>query len=244
MDHNPKHAADWQELLRIAQGGSLVVERVRIPEKGIAVEGQFTLPELARLSLEDQVFIVAFLRSHGSIKEMEQTFGVSYPTIKARLNRISGQLQFVETDPSPSRAEILARLKSGEISAEEAIRIWRRSNDSQLRRHRCSYARVANAAALDSAVPVVDSGRPVVADHFSGTGGHRHRRPHQHLAPDRPVLELSVWPAWHRHPRERARQQRARSHSVKVSCPILALFSGERVGNQNSQRARTTGGMQ
>lgn len=122
MDPNPKPAADWQELLRIAQGGSLVVERVRIPEKGIAVEGQFTLPELARLTLEDQVFIVAFLRSHGSIKEMEQTFGVSYPTIKARLNRISGQLQFVETDPSPSRAEILARLKSGEISAEEAIR--------------------------------------------------------------------------------------------------------------------------
>jgi len=53
---------------------------------------------------------------------MEQTFGVSYPTIKARLNRISGQLQFVETDPSPSRADILARLKNGEITAEEAIR--------------------------------------------------------------------------------------------------------------------------
>jgi hypothetical protein len=122
MDTDPKPASDWQELLRIAQGCSLVVERVRIAEKGIAVEGQFTLPELARLSLEDQVFVVAFLRSHGSIKEMEQTFGVSYPTIKARLNRISGLLQFVETDPSPSRAEILARLKAGEIDAEEAIR--------------------------------------------------------------------------------------------------------------------------
>ncbi len=122
MDSTPKPASDWQELLRIAQGGSLIVERVRIPEKGIAVEGEFTLPELARLTLEDQVFIVAFLRSHGSIKEMEQTFGVSYPTIKARLNRISGQLHFVETDPSPSRAEILARLKTGEIAAEEAIR--------------------------------------------------------------------------------------------------------------------------
>jgi hypothetical protein len=122
MDSRSKPCADWQELLRIAQGGSLIVERVRIPEKGIAVEGEFTLPELARLTLEDQVFVVAFLRSHGSIKEMEQTFGVSYPTIKARLNRISGQLNFVETDPSPSRAEVLARLKAGEITAEEAIR--------------------------------------------------------------------------------------------------------------------------
>jgi hypothetical protein len=122
MDSTPKSASDWQDLLRIAQGSPLMVERVRIPEKGIAVEGQFTLPELARLSLEDQVFVVAFLRSHGSIKEMEQTFGVSYPTIKARLNRISGQLQFIETDPSPSRAEVLERLKAGEITADEAIR--------------------------------------------------------------------------------------------------------------------------
>ena len=80
------------------------------------------LPELARLSLEDQVFITAFLRSHGSIKEMEQVFGVSYPTIKARLNRIAGQLEFVDTNPSPSRAEVLERLKSGEIDAAEAIR--------------------------------------------------------------------------------------------------------------------------
>jgi len=122
MHSTPKPASDWQELLRIAQGGSLIIERVRIPEKQIAVEGQFTPPELARLTLEDQVFVVAFLRSHGSIKEMEQTFGVSYPTIKARLNRIAGQLQYVETDPSPSRAEILDRLKAGELTAEEAIR--------------------------------------------------------------------------------------------------------------------------
>jgi hypothetical protein len=122
MESTPKPATDWQELLHFAQGTPLVIERVRMPEKGIAVEGEFTLPELARLSLEDQVFIVAFLRSHGSIKEMEQTFGVSYPTIKARLNRISGLLQFVETDPSPSCADILARLKNGEITADEAIR--------------------------------------------------------------------------------------------------------------------------
>jgi len=125
MPIDPKPASDWQDLLRIAQGSTLVIERVRIPEKEISVEGEFTLPELARLSLEDQVFVVAFLRSHGTIKEMEQTFGVSYPTIKARLNRISSQLEFVETNPSPSRTEvrtdILDRLNSGQITPAEAI---------------------------------------------------------------------------------------------------------------------------
>jgi hypothetical protein len=122
MVTDPKPASDWQDVLRIAQGGPLLVERVRIPERNITVEGAFTLPELARLSLEDQVFVTAFLRSHGSIKEMEQVFGVSYPTIKARLNRIAGQLEFVDTNPSLSRAEVLERLNKGELTADEAIR--------------------------------------------------------------------------------------------------------------------------
>jgi hypothetical protein len=121
-DASTKPASEWQDLLRIAQGNPLVIERVRIPARQIAVEGEFTLPQLAQLSLEDQVFVIAFLRSHGSIKDMEQTFGVSYPTIKARLNRISNLFEFVDTNPSPSRAEVLERLKNGEISADEAIR--------------------------------------------------------------------------------------------------------------------------
>ena len=125
MPDDPKPASDWQDLLRIAQGSELTIERVRIPEKQIAVEGQFTLPELSRLSLEDQVFVAAFIRSHGTIKVMEQTFGVSYPTIKARLNRIAGQLEFVETNPAPTGAElgteVLERLNKGEITATEAI---------------------------------------------------------------------------------------------------------------------------
>jgi hypothetical protein len=126
MPLDSKSASDWQDLLRIAQGSPLIIERVRISGKQIAVEGQFTLPELARLSLEDQVFVIAFLRCHGTIKDMEQTFGVSYPTIKARLNRISSQLEFVETNPAPTRPEIrtgiLARLQNGEITPAEAIR--------------------------------------------------------------------------------------------------------------------------
>ena len=122
MPETSRVGSDWQELLRMAQGAPLVIERVRIPEKDVSIEGSFTLPELARLSLEDQVFVTAFLRSHGSIKEMEQVFGVSYPTIKARLNRISGQLKFIETNPSPGRTDVLERLKMGEITAEQAIK--------------------------------------------------------------------------------------------------------------------------
>jgi hypothetical protein len=110
---------DWQELTAITQGAPLVVERVRMG--AIAIEGAFELPQLARLSMEDQVFVAAFLRSHGSIKEMEQVFGVSYPTVKARLNRIAGQLEFVDTDPQPLRSEILDQLERGEIDAATAI---------------------------------------------------------------------------------------------------------------------------
>ncbi len=71
----------WQELTRITRGFPLTVERVRIVDKGIAVEGKFELPPLAQLTMEDQIFVTAFLRSHGSIKDMEELFGISYPTL-------------------------------------------------------------------------------------------------------------------------------------------------------------------
>ena len=114
-------AKDWQELTALTQGAPLVVERVRLAGRDITVEGAFELPQLARLPIEDQVFIAAFVKSHGSIKEMESVFGVSYPTIKARLNRIAGALEFVDTDPAPSRSDVLDRLARGEISATDAI---------------------------------------------------------------------------------------------------------------------------
>ncbi len=112
---------DWQELTRLTGGQPIVIERVRLADSDIAIEGVFVPPHLARLSAEDQVFVAAFLRSHGSIKEMEQVFGVSYPTIKARLNRIAASLEFVETSPAPARSDVLERLARGEITADEAI---------------------------------------------------------------------------------------------------------------------------
>jgi len=122
MATQSKKSRDWQELTQLSQGKPMVVERVRLPEKDIVIEGSFELPDLARLNADDQVFVTAFVRAHGSIKEMEQVFGISYPTVKSRLNRIANALQFVETNPTPSRAEIMERLKRGDITADEAVR--------------------------------------------------------------------------------------------------------------------------
>ena len=112
---------DWQELTRITRGSPLSVERVKLTDKDIAIEGSFELPPLARLTNEDQIFVIAFIRSHGSIKDMEELFGISYPTVKNRLNRISLQLDFVDINPPPSRSEILDGLERGELSVDEAI---------------------------------------------------------------------------------------------------------------------------
>jgi hypothetical protein len=125
---------DWKQLMRMTDGEPFVVERVRLPT-GVAIEGQFELPPLARLEVDDQVFIAAFVKSHGSIKEMERLFGVSYPTIKNRLNKLGAALDpelTVEAtqDEVPrerdDRRTILDRLERGEISAQAAAEALKR----------------------------------------------------------------------------------------------------------------------
>src|SRR5215510_16577882 len=111
---------DWQELTNLTRGQPFVVERVRLAG-GVAIEGTFEPPQLGQLGFEDQVFVTAFVRCHGSIKEMERIFGVSYPTIKSRLNRIAEKLEFVETDPAPPAADVIDRLRRGEINAQQAL---------------------------------------------------------------------------------------------------------------------------
>lgn len=112
---------DWHELTKLTGGVPIVVERVKLVDKDIRIEGEFELPPLARLPAEDQVFIMAFVRSDGSIKELEKSFGISYPTVKNRLARIAGQFEFVETTAPSPREDILNQLEKGEISAAEAI---------------------------------------------------------------------------------------------------------------------------
>lgn len=113
---------DWQELTRMTGDEVIVIERVVMSDTGIAIEGAFDLPPLAKLPMEDQVFVAAFVRSHGSIKQMERLFGISYPTVKNRLNRIGDKLGFVEITQAEDSTEILERIERGELSVEEALK--------------------------------------------------------------------------------------------------------------------------
>jgi hypothetical protein len=119
---------DWNELTKLTQGADITIERVRLSQNGIVIEGEFELPMLARLSAEEQVFVMAFIQCHGSIKDMEEMFGISYPTVKNRLNRLADKLKLVQNySYTPAgvtpeeQDEVLSRLERGEITAEEAI---------------------------------------------------------------------------------------------------------------------------
>ena len=122
---------DWQALTALTGGAAFDIERVRLADRDVALEGRFGLPPLARLTAEDQVFVVAFVRCHGSIKQMEKFFGVSYPTIKNRLNRIGALMPFAEVEAAPdserpSTSDLLSQLERGELNVDEVIRQLRK----------------------------------------------------------------------------------------------------------------------
>ena len=114
----------YQKLLAITGGKKFLITQVRIPEDNITIAGDFQLPPFADLSMEDQIFIAAFVKTNGSIKQMESIFNISYPTVKNRLNRIASQLDIVDvsiqvTNPMTS---ILDRIETGSISVAEALK--------------------------------------------------------------------------------------------------------------------------
>ena len=132
-------SSDWQTLTSLTGGSAFVVERIRLTAQDVAIEGHFEVPPLAQLTADDQTFVAAFVRCHGSIKQMEKFFGVSYPTIKNRLNRIGALLPFAEIDPDPEPArppvrspgELLSQLERGTVSVDDVLRQLRKPEESK-----------------------------------------------------------------------------------------------------------------
>src|SRR5579875_4126634 len=104
--------------------GTLHVTQLQCPACRAEVAGDFALNRLATLGEPHASLITLFLRSRGNMKEMERELGLSYPTVRARLEEALTAAGFgrgSEPDRSTRRAEILDALERGDITAQEAV---------------------------------------------------------------------------------------------------------------------------
>lgn len=105
-------------------GGSLTVTRLTCSKCDTNIEGDFQLSKFQLLSREDLEFAESFIKNRGSIKAMEKEMGVSYPTVKNRLENVIEALGYKkEPIEAPKPAEILERIKSGEITPAQAVKL-------------------------------------------------------------------------------------------------------------------------
>ena len=104
----------------------LTVQRLRCAGCGVALEGEFHLNPFNRLSAEQQRFVEIFLVARGNMSEVQKELGVSYPTVRARLEEIIGQLGHKPTSDDAAqqadRLNTLQEVESGSLSVEEALR--------------------------------------------------------------------------------------------------------------------------
>lgn len=97
---------------------------------GTVVEGHFELSKFNRLEPEQLAFLELFLKARGNLKEVERELGLSYPTIRSRLEGVLAALGFAaepdrKGDAVRRRRDILDALDAGKIGAEEALRLLR-----------------------------------------------------------------------------------------------------------------------
>ena len=108
--------------------GALRVSQVSCPDCGLVISGDFSGSRLGLLSAEQQRFAEVFLASRGNIRVVEQVLGVSYPTVRKRLDELVAVLggEAVEAASSATRRDdVLSQIERGELTAKEGIRILR-----------------------------------------------------------------------------------------------------------------------
>ena len=121
--------------------GELEISRLHCSTCGTTIEGEFGVGRFGRLSHEQMALLESFLRSRGNLKEMERALGISYPTVRARVEALVQALGLADGDQvdivvdvepeladptlAAARREILERLAKGEIDAAGAAEALR-----------------------------------------------------------------------------------------------------------------------
>jgi len=120
--------------------GELAVTRLHCRSCGTTLEGEFSVGRFGRLTKEQLALLESFLRSRGNLRDMERELGISYPTVRSRVEALVRALGFgprdgeeaaddaaagsgtttTTTDAAAARQQILERLARREIGADEA----------------------------------------------------------------------------------------------------------------------------
>ena len=104
-------------------GGDMIITEIKCPDCDITIQGKFEQSTVSSLSPEHMKFVKVFMRANGSIKEVEKLLGISYPTVKSRLEKVNAALG---NKPLPKKGQaerisILEQLETGELSVQDAI---------------------------------------------------------------------------------------------------------------------------
>lgn len=99
----------------------LQVVKIKCEECHTLFEGNFEIPAMLTLSPDDLQFIFDFVKCSGSLKEMATKQGVSYPTLRNRLNTLIDVIEKLDAKKENARVEILQSLEEGKISVKDAI---------------------------------------------------------------------------------------------------------------------------
>jgi hypothetical protein len=119
--------------------GELAVTRLHCAACGTTLEGDFSVGRFGRLSREQLALLESFLRSRGNLREMERELGISYPTVRSRVEALVRALGFgaradaevadgdapTDAQAGITRQEILERLARHDIAADEAATLIR-----------------------------------------------------------------------------------------------------------------------
>ena len=112
-------------------GEQMMITRLYCPECDTSLEGRFSFGGLGSLSEEQLAFVETFMRCEGKITRVQKALGISYPTVRSRLEEVILAMGYeLDSDADEDeevdddlRRQVLDDLASGRISSQEAIRL-------------------------------------------------------------------------------------------------------------------------
>jgi hypothetical protein len=99
------------------------VTEIRCKKCKSVIQGEFDLCKFCRLNDQQKYFLEVFIKNRGNIKEIERELGISYPTVRNKLDQVISVLGHKVEKPAIDKKEVLEKLKNGEITKDEALKL-------------------------------------------------------------------------------------------------------------------------